>query len=394
MLTGRDAQGAAAVVEPRDVDVEFDRSQWSVADDGLGGFTVTARVPHATGKLRATVRDAASARGAAAVRGAATVRGAASVTAELALGVGLSDLPLADLEDAGRWTGPGAASGAGRPGRGLALTLPADGGSAGATPPVPLPVPDLARSLSLWVNGDGSGTRPAVELADGDGALTTLRGPAVDWTGWREIALPLPAMAERPFAVTRIAATATAGPNPARLLLDTLAARTPPTGSVRTPETPDPVVATAAEVNSRPWRFAVDPPAGRAAAAASARGAGVDFSLTGSTRPAFAHRGVRFLPLDSTHRTLAGGGLVRIKALRTVLAAAAREPGTGAVAVVEPYAPQAVDGKEAALRLRLLAEFRRATGRRAAVITVGAPASRPAARRAYCSCPPRAPAAR
>ncbi|WP_328297099.1 phosphodiester glycosidase family protein [Streptomyces sp. NBC_00435] len=376
VLTGYDARGAAAVVEPRDVDVEFDRSQWSVADDGLGGFTVTARVPRAAGKLRATVRGAGAVHGAATVRTAGAVRGAASATAELALGVGLSELPLADLEDADRWTGPGVAPGQGRPGRGLALALPAAGGSAGASPPRPLPVPDLARSLSLWVNGDGSGARPAVELTDGDGAVATLRGPAADWTGWREITFPLPVMAERPFTVTRIAATATAGPNPARLLLDTLAALTPPTGVVRTPEAPDPVVATAAEVNSRPWRFAVDPAAGRAAAGAAgapARGAGVDFALTGSGRPAFVHRGLRFLHLDSTRRTLDGGGLDRIKALRAALAAAAREPGTGAVAVVEPYAPQAVDGKEAALRLRLLAEFRRATGKRAVMITAGAP---------------------
>ncbi|MBT2470990.1 phosphodiester glycosidase family protein, partial [Streptomyces sp. ISL-66] len=55
-LTGYDAQGAAATVEPRDTELEFDRSQWSVADDGRGGFTVTARVPRAAGKLRATVR--------------------------------------------------------------------------------------------------------------------------------------------------------------------------------------------------------------------------------------------------------------------------------------------------------------------------------------------------
>ncbi|MDD9376145.1 hypothetical protein M8Z33_05575 [Streptomyces sp. ZAF1911] len=210
----------------------------------------------------------------------------------------------------------------------------------------------------------------------------------MDWTGWREIDLPLPAMAERPFAVTRLAATAVAPRRPPRpvpeprqgayrvrrprLLLDTLAARTPPTGVVRTADGPDPIVATAARVDSRPWRFAVAP-AGARLPAASARTAAVDFALTGTGRPAFVHRGVRFLPLGSTRPTLAGGGLERIAALRAALATAAREPGTGALAVVEPYAPQAVDRKEAALRLRLLAEFRRATGKRALVLTVGAP---------------------
>lgn len=368
VLTGYDAQGAAAVVEPRDVQLDFDRSRWSVADDGRGGFTVTARVPNAAGQLRATVRDASS---------------TPQAPAELALGVGLSDRPLADLQDVARWTGPGAAPGEGRPGRGLALAPPTGGGAAAATPPRPLWIPGLARSLSLWVNGDGSGARPAVELADGDGAATVLRGPAVDWTGWREISLPLPAMAERPFTVTRLSATAPAAarvragvatpPAAPRLVVDTLAARTPPTGVVRTADAPDPIVATAARVESRPWRFAVEPAGVRTAPAGADRTTAVDFALTGAGRPAFVHRGVRFLPLGSTRRTLDGGGLERITALRAALAAAAGEPGTGAVAVVEPYAPRAVDRKEAALRLRCLAEFRRTTGKRAVVITVGAP---------------------
>ncbi|MFE2310783.1 phosphodiester glycosidase family protein, partial [Streptomyces sp. NPDC059411] len=172
-LTGYDAQGAAATIEPRDVSLEFDRSQWSVAADGRGGFTVTARVPRATGQLRAGVK------------------GNRAVAAELALGVGLSDRPLAVSEDAGRWTGRGAAPAEGHPGRGLALTLPAaaDGPAApdpartaAAVPPRPLQVPELARSLSLWVGGDGSGARPTVELADADGGVVTLRGPALSRT--------------------------------------------------------------------------------------------------------------------------------------------------------------------------------------------------------------------
>ncbi|MFZ3495660.1 phosphodiester glycosidase family protein [Streptomyces sp. 5.8] len=599
VLTGYDAQGAAAVVEPRDVELDFDRSRWRVADDGRGGFTVTARVPNATGQLRATVRGVAPAASAStASAGAAPASpapgnsGAAVAPALVALGVGLSDLPLADLEDATRWTGPGAAPGAGRPGRGLALAPPAGGGTAAATPPRPLRIPELARSLTLWVNGDGSGARPAVELTDGDGAPAVLRGPAVDWTGWRQISLPLPPMAERPLTVTRLSATTPAatrtptlapisiltpakakakapalapvstpapaptpaqapilapaqakaqaqapaqakppvptptpakapvpapapapapapgptpasaktpapakakavtpapapalasasapasalapipalalvqipapapapalasaktparaealasaktpalvpgpapapasasasasaktparapapasvpspapapapGPTPAsasartsapakalppapapapakpaapRLLLDSLVARTPPTGVVRTGGVPDPIVATVARVDARPWRFAVGPVGVRPAGVSA-----VDFVLTGTGRPAFVHRGVRFLPLGSARPTLAGGGLDRVTALRAALATAAREPGTGALAVVEPYAPQAVDRKEAALRLRLLAEFRRATGKRALVLTVGAP---------------------
>lgn len=355
VLTGYDAQGAATTVEPRDVTLRFDRSRWRVTGGAGGGFTVTALVPRAAGRLLATVR-------------------ATGVTAELALGVGMVGRELAGMEDAAAWTGSDVTPAEGSPGPGLALRLrPSETPLARATPPRPLPVPELARTLTLRVGGDGSGARPAVELADADGAAVTVRGPAVDWTGWREISLPLPAAPQRPLTVTGLSATG--GTRPGRLLLDTLAARTPPTGpAAREPARPDPVVATAAEVRGRPWRFAVAPGAGQVrAAGADPAVTGADLVVTGAERRPFLHRGVRFVPLDTARRTLDGGGLERVRALRDALAAAARDPGTGALAVVRRHAVRTLDGKEEALLARGLAEFRRATGKGAAVLTVGAP---------------------
>ncbi|OKI46461.1 hypothetical protein AMK15_35690, partial [Streptomyces sp. MJM1172] len=257
--------------------------------------------------------------------------------------------------------------------RGLALSVPAPapaprpGSAAFAAPPRPVPLPELARSVSLWVAGDGSGARPDVRLADAGGAALTLRGPAADWTGWRRITLPLPPLPERPLTLTGLSVSGARG----RLVLDGVDAETPPTGPAPAYRTrPDPVVAGAAGVRARPWRFAVGP----SAVPASARNPDADFVFTGDMeRPAFIHRGVRFLPLDTGRATLDGGGLGRIRSLRAALAAAAREPGTGALAVVRQYAPRAVDRKEEALLTRYLGEFRRTTGKRAAVITVGAP---------------------
>ncbi|MFD9455187.1 phosphodiester glycosidase family protein [Streptomyces sp. NPDC059985] len=357
-LTGYDAQGAAAPVEPRDVTLHYDRGRWSVTEDGHGGYTVTALVPRATGRLRATIRasDPDPAGGSA-----------GGVTAEVALGVGSVPQPLAGLDDAAAWTGTGAAPAEGRSGRGLALE-PGPDRPAGATPPRPLPVPELARSVSLWVHGDASGARPALELLDADGAVVTLRGPAVHWAGWRELNLPLPGTAERPLTLTRLSAT---GTRSGRLVLDTLTAPTPPTGpAVPGTVRPDPVVASADEVRARSWRFAVAP----APAPGTVVPAGTaDLVLTGAEPRPFVHRGVRFLPLDTTRRTLDGGGLARVRALTGALDAAAREPWTGALAVVAPYAPHTVDGKEAALLTRRLAEFRRDTGKNAVLITPGAP---------------------
>ncbi|MFG2666824.1 phosphodiester glycosidase family protein [Streptomyces sp. NPDC048387] len=338
---GYDAQGAAAPVEPRDLALEYDRTRWRVTDDGRGGLTVTALVPQAAGRLTATVK-------------------ATGATTRLALGVGSVAAPLAGFEDAAAWTGTGAAPAEGHPGPGLALEARA---GAAATPPRPLPVPELARALSLWVGGDGSGARAVVELAGADGAAVTLRGPAADWTGWREVRLPLPVTAEQPLRVTRLSAVP--GARAGRLLLDTLTATIPPTGpAARSTARPDPMVATPAQAAARPWRFAT--------AGAPARGA--ELVLTGAERAPFVHRGVRFVPLDTARRTLDGGaGLARMRALRQALDTAAREPGTAALAVVLPYAPDTLDRKETALLALRLAEFRRTTGKNAAVITVGAP---------------------
>ncbi|MFJ8163920.1 phosphodiester glycosidase family protein [Streptomyces sp. NPDC096136] len=341
-LRGYDAQGAAAPVEPRDLTLSYDRTRWRVVEDGRGGFTVTALTARAAGRLSATVK-------------------ATGATAELALGAGSVAAPVAGFDDAAAWTGPGAASAEGHPGPGLALEARA---GAAAVPPRPLPVPELTRSLSLWVGGDGSGARPAVELAGADGVPVTLRGPAVDWTGWREVSLPVPAAAEQPLRVTRLSAAP--GARPGRLLLDTLTATVPPTGPAA-PDTapPDPAVATAAEVRTRPWRFA---------AGGQAAGDGAELVLTGTEKAPFLHRGVRFVPLDTRRRTLdRGAGLARMRALRQALDAAAREPGTAAVAVVLPYTPDTLDAKESALLALRLAEFRRTTGKRAAVLTLGAP---------------------
>ncbi|WP_330328967.1 phosphodiester glycosidase family protein [Streptomyces sp. NBC_00536] len=374
-LTGLDAQGRAAPVEGRDVRWEYDRTRWRVGEDGRGGFTMTALVPRATGRIRATVAPP----------------GAAAVTTELAVGVGLVEEGLADLSDAERWRGPGASAAPGHTGTGLRLTVTAGRGreprpaplraaAAAAEPPRPVPLPDLARSLALWVEGDGSGGRVEARLRQGDGERVVLRGPVVDWKGWRRITLPVPALAERPLALDRLSASA--GPRPGTLVLDTLtaqgpqAAAAPPVPVVRDPA----LAATPAEVRARPWRFALLAGGQSAAdlrrAREEIRAERPELVLASGDAPSSSvHRGVRFLRLDGAHRTLDGGGLERLRALREGIAAAGREAATGALVVVQDdgAGPSAVDRKEAALRERLLAEFRRATGKGAAVVTLGGP---------------------
>jgi hypothetical protein len=97
----------------------------------------------------------------------------------------------------------------------------------------------------------------------------------------------------------------------------------------------------------------------------------------GPAQRTFDHRGTRFVTLDTSSLTLRGGGLAQIKELRAQLDAAAVDAGIGSVMVVEhvpprdPTVQQASrlgDRKEAALIENWLAEFRRTTGKGAALI--------------------------
>ncbi|MFI1016793.1 phosphodiester glycosidase family protein [Streptomyces sp. NPDC020965] len=97
----------------------------------------------------------------------------------------------------------------------------------------------------------------------------------------------------------------------------------------------------------------------------------------GPAHRTFDHRGTRFLTLDTSRLTLRGGGFDQIRNLRAGLAEAADAPGIGSVVLVAHVPPrdptvqkgsQLGDRKEAALIERWLADFRRTTGKGAALI--------------------------
>ncbi|GAB2625879.1 phosphodiester glycosidase family protein [Streptomyces capparidis] len=91
----------------------------------------------------------------------------------------------------------------------------------------------------------------------------------------------------------------------------------------------------------------------------------------------FDHRGTRFVTLDTSSLTLRGGGFAQLKTLREQLERAAGDPSVGSVVVVQHVPPrdptpqrasQLGDRKEAALLEDWLADFRRGTGKGAALI--------------------------
>ncbi|WP_258050198.1 phosphodiester glycosidase family protein [Streptomyces finlayi] len=97
----------------------------------------------------------------------------------------------------------------------------------------------------------------------------------------------------------------------------------------------------------------------------------------GPARRTFDHKGTRMITLDTSSLSLRGGGFAQIKHLREQLDAAARDTGVGSVILIEHVPPrdptvqkgsQLGDRKEAALVERWLADFRRTTGKGAALI--------------------------
>lgn len=252
-LVGYDAAGSSAPVEPADVRLTYDRSLFHITPDETGGgFTVRAR--EGVSSASDTVRLTAGGR-----------------TTELALTVGLRDQELADFEDAAQWrfsaaraSGSLAAEPAGHDGTGLRLTYDFSQSTATraayAAPPGTLRIEGQPRSVQLWLKGDGHGAWPSLHLRDAQQTDHVLRGPYVDWTGWRQVTFEVPQRVAYPLTVHRfyLAETDATARYRGEVVLDGLTARIPP--DVPLPPkrpVPDPLIGTAARTAARDWRFAV-----------------------------------------------------------------------------------------------------------------------------------------
>lgn len=396
-IVGLDAHGASAPVEPRDVELTYDRDLFAVADDGKGAFTVTSRTGGGAGRITATVDG---------------------VSTALAVSVGLQEQLVTALDDASAWkfsharaAGSVAATPEGRSGTGLRLTydfsLSTATRAAYASPPQPITVPGQPQSFTMWIKGDGKGAWPTLHLKDAAGSDQLLRGPYVTWTGWRQVTFAVPQAAATPLSVFRfyLAETAADKQYTGEIVIDGLTAQVPPT--VDLPEqrpAADPLIDTAAGTEGRDWRFAVMSDAqfvarepdsaivvqarrtlreikaakpdflvvngdlvdeGSPADLAFARrvlteelgdelpwyyvpgnhevmGGKID-NFVGEFGPAqrvFDHGGTRFVTLDTSSLSLRGGGFAQIKALRAQLDAAADDSRISSVMVIEHVPPR------------------------------------------------------
>jgi hypothetical protein len=251
-VTGYDADGYAAPIEPRDVKLEYDGSVVAISPTEGGAFRVVPKI--SDGSTLVTLR----------VLGKETY---------LPITVGLKTEAVSGFEEPGAWTFskfPAAVGGSmdfvpGRNGQALRLsydfstTTATRAAYANANPLLNLP--GEPRRIGMWVNGDGNGAWLRTVVRDASGTNYTLTlAPEVDWSGWRYVEAVVPDGVQYPLQLSRIYPVETnrADQYTGQLLFDDLSVSLTP--SVEVPEKPvvrDPVIVQNGSLDEGRWKFAV-----------------------------------------------------------------------------------------------------------------------------------------
>ncbi|GAB3161685.1 phosphodiester glycosidase family protein [Micromonospora sonneratiae] len=248
-VVGYDAEGNTAPIEPADVRLDYDRNLFEITPTAEGNLSVKARTDSGAGLITMRVGGASA---------------AVPVT------IGLTDVPVANFDDAASWTFSAAratgsaAPTAGHTGTGLKLSYDFSQSTgtraAYANPPAWIEVPGQPQAFAMWIYGNGKGEWPSLHLHDALDQQHILRGPLLDWTGWRYVEMAVPAGVQYPVRIRRfyVAETNAAAAYTNDIVIDDIVARVPPTVSApaETPRT-DRVVVRDGTVDGAPWRFAV-----------------------------------------------------------------------------------------------------------------------------------------
>jgi len=251
-VTGYDADGYAAPVEPRDVELEYDESVVEISPAEGGAFRVVPKTSE--GSTLVTLR----------------VLGR---EAYLPVTVGLKTEAVSGFEEPSAWTFlrfPAAVGGSidfvpGRNGQALRLsydfstTTATRAAYANASPPLSLP--GEPQRIGLWVNGDGNGAWLRTVVRDASATNYTLTlAPEVNWTGWRYVEAVVPDGVQYPLQLSRIYPVETnrADQYTGGLLFDDLSVSvTPPVEVPEKPVVRDPLIVQNGFLGEDRWRFAV-----------------------------------------------------------------------------------------------------------------------------------------
>jgi len=203
-VSGRDAEGFVAPVEPRDLDLDYDHSVLDIAARPDGTLRITGR-PEADGD------------------GSLVTIEVQGHSLRIPVTVGLADEPISSLADASQWRAVAARARAtvssvdtsDRPGatageRGLRLSYDMTGQPVGtsaayAVASSALVLPPGTQRLAMWVKGDGQRHWLRAQMkAQGTTNVPFTFAQQVDWTGWRRIEGLVPTGFAAPITLERI----------------------------------------------------------------------------------------------------------------------------------------------------------------------------------------------
>jgi len=248
-VLGHDADGYSALIEPRDVQLDYDESLLRITPTEDGGYTVDPLADDVGAAVTVTVDG---------------------VTGYLPVSVGLDTVTVAEFEDSAAWS-PSSARGTatlstapGRTGNGLAIdydfTQSTGTRTGNAAPRERLVFPGEPSAVGLWVNGAGRGEWLALTIVDADGTTSFVYGDYVTWEGWQYTEFDMPSGLTFPLRLSRIGAIETdaAESYRGRLVYDDLTVEVPPTVEVpEVPAAPDPLVVQNGTLGEDRWTFAV-----------------------------------------------------------------------------------------------------------------------------------------
>ena len=190
-VTGYDAIGDSAAIDPVDLSLDYDHSLVGIAPNPDGTLAITPKAAQGTGVVTVRVGDRVTAFG---------------VT------VGLKSEPVTGFDDVTGWKfssarGSGAISqAAGALRMDFDFTKSSDIRTAVASAPTPIPVDGTARQFEMSVNGDGKGEWLAAVITDASGATSTVFGEHVTWNGWQRTTFTVPTTVKSPISVRGVEA--------------------------------------------------------------------------------------------------------------------------------------------------------------------------------------------
>ncbi|GAX89021.1 phosphodiester glycosidase family protein [Effusibacillus lacus] len=249
-VTGSDAEGYSAPIEPQDVTLEYDRTILQIAASDNGQFVVTPLVGDGAAVVAVKVKDK---------------------QALLPVTIGYKPVVVADFEDESAWGTSGArstvsvSSDAGQNGQGVKVSFDFTQSTATRTanihPNATMEAPGQPLQVGVWVKGSGKGEWLSFTLLDASGKYHYVYGPHVTWTGWQFAEAAVPQGVQYPVQIVTIGAIETNKDKQyqGELVYDDLTVKVAPAIRItdQQPANKDPLIVQNGQLEAGRWKFAV-----------------------------------------------------------------------------------------------------------------------------------------